>query len=327
MSARPGAVSDRRLAVDGTLLVVAAAWGSTYWVGKELVTTQTVLSLLASRLVLAALLLGLVVAVGRTRIHVRDLRLGVLLGAILASVFLVETFGIAGTSATNAGLIISLTIIFTPLLETALGGAPLSRWFYGAGLVAIAGVVLLSGGLAGSFRWGDGLVLVAAVVRAVHVTTMHKRSVPQNDSMHLTFVQMSTCAVVFGVGTLVWGTSVPDYLAGFDGRETTQLLYLVVACTVFPFFVQMWAVRRTSPTRVSLLLGTEPVWAAVIGVTLAGDAFGAPGVVGILLVLAGTLWGQQIEARRRPVPVSPGDEKDATVVAPTAAPVAPARRS
>jgi drug/metabolite transporter (DMT)-like permease len=69
---------------------------------------------------------------------------------------------------------------------------------------------------------------------------------------------------------------------------------------VFPFFIQMWAVRRTSPTRVSLLLGTEPVWAAVIGVTLAGDALGPLGILGVVLVLAGTMWGQRLELKAPP---------------------------
>ncbi len=45
-------------------------------------------------------------------------------------------------------------------------------------------------------------------------------------------------------------------------RAWAGLLFLSVFCTLFAFFVQMWAVRRTSPSRVSLLLGTEPLWAA-----------------------------------------------------------------
>jgi drug/metabolite transporter (DMT)-like permease len=74
-------------------------------------------------------------------------------------------------------------------------------------------------------------------------------------------------------------------------------LYLVLVCTVFAFFVQLWAVRRTSPSRVSLLLGTEPVWAAIIGITLAHDTFGITGVCGIVLILAGTTWGRSMEQR------------------------------
>ncbi len=76
-------------------------------------------------------------------------------------------------------------------------------------------------------------------------------------------------------------------------------LYLVVACTVFAFLIQTWAVRRTSPSRVSLLLGTEPVWAAIIGITIARDAVTPVGLLGIALILAGTAWGRGIEQGHR----------------------------
>ena len=45
----------------------------------------------------------------------------------------------------------------------------------------------------------------------------------------------------------------------------------------------------------SLLLGTEPVWAAVVGVALDGDVLGPIGILGVVLVLAGTMWGQRLE--------------------------------
>ncbi len=56
---------------------------------------------------------------------------------------------------------------------------------------------------------------------------------------------------------------------------------------------QMWAVRRTSPSRVGLLLGTEPLWAAAAGLALGGDRLGATGLAGGALVLAGTAWGRR----------------------------------
>lgn len=43
-----------------------------------------------------------------------------LLGLVLSGIFLLETYGVVHTSATNAGLIISLTMIFTPLAEAAV---------------------------------------------------------------------------------------------------------------------------------------------------------------------------------------------------------------
>ncbi|GAX52196.1 hypothetical protein AQJ27_24015 [Streptomyces olivochromogenes] len=77
---------------------------------------------------------------------------------------------------------------------------------------------------------------------------------------------------------------------GADAEEWTGLLFLSVLCTLFAFFVQMWAVRRTSPFRVSLLVGTEPLCAAAAGIALGGERLGALGLAGGALVPAGTAW-------------------------------------
>jgi drug/metabolite transporter (DMT)-like permease len=141
---------------------------------------------------------------------------------------------------------------------------------------------------------------------------MHRLSAGRNiDSLNLTFAQMATCGLVFLVMSSLWGTPVPAYAAGLDWSAALQMAYLVIVCTVFPFFIQMWAVRRTSPTRVSLLLGTEPVWAAVIGVTLAGDVLGPAGILGVVLVLAGATWGQRLELKSLPAaPVATLDPQE-----------------
>jgi drug/metabolite transporter (DMT)-like permease len=147
---------------------------------------------------------------------------------------------------------------------------------------------------------GDVLVLVAAVVRAVHVTTMDRLTTDRPmDSLHLTTVQLSTCAAIFSVTSLFHGDSIPQYVGGLDGAGVLLFLYLVLACTVFAFFVQTWAVRRTSPSRVSLLLGTEPVWAAIFGVAIAHDSVALAGYGGIALILAGTAWGRSVEQSHR----------------------------
>jgi drug/metabolite transporter (DMT)-like permease len=288
-----------RSRVDLLLLLVAASWGSTYLVAKELVENGSVVALLASRMTLAAAALAVVVALRRGRITSTEWRVGGILGLLLAAVFALETFGIAHTSATNAGLIISLTIVFTPLLDSVVRRRRLPRWFLLACVVAVAGVALLAGN--GSLRppaLGDLLILAAAMVRAVHVTTMHSLSAGRPmDSLRLTTVQLATCAAVFTLASPFSGVSIPVYLAGLDLGGAVLFLYLVFACTVFAFLVQTWAVRRTSPARVSLLLGTEPVWAAVVGVTLANDVLTPVGLLGIVLILGGTAWGRTLEQR------------------------------
>lgn len=292
-----------RFRVDLLLLLVAASWGSTYLVAKELVTPGSVLALLAVRMLLAAGVMAIVVAALRIRVSTKELAVGVILGTLLAAVFVFETFGIAHTSATNAGLIISLTMVFTPLLESVISRRRLPGRFFAAASVAVVGVLLLASN--GAFQppsLGDLLVLVAAIVRAVHVTTMHRLTADRPmDSLTLTTVQLATCAVLFAASTLVTGESIPVYLAQLEPSGWVLFLYLVLVCTVFAFFVQTWAVRRTSPSRVSLLLGTEPIWAAIVGIAIAHDPIGPAGYVGIALILAGTAWGRSVEEKHRVV--------------------------
>jgi drug/metabolite transporter (DMT)-like permease len=290
-----------RYRIDLLLLAVAASWGSTYLVAKNLLSPSSVFALLAIRMLLAGALMVLVIVVRRSRVTRSELRAGLVLGVIFTGVFVFETFGIAHTSATNAGLIISLTMVFTPILESIVRRRRLPTQFFISAIVAVLGVALLAGnGAFQAFSLGDYLMLIAAIVRTIHVTVMHKMtSEKPMDSLHLTTIQISTAAVFFVIGSLFYGDSIVKYLSTFNTERLSLFLYLVLICTVFAFFVQTWAVRRTSPSRVSLLLGTEPVWAAVVGITLAHDRFGFIGYVGIGLVLVGTAWGRTVDDKRQ----------------------------
>lgn len=300
-----------RSRADILLLLVAGAWGSTYLVAKELTTERSVIAHLAVRMLAAALAMGLLLAGSRRRLSRAELHVGGVLGILLASVFVCETFGIVHTSATNAGLLISLTVVITPLLESLVARRWLPAPFFAAAAVAIVGVTLLAGG--GALRppsLGDALILLAAVVRAVHVVSMSRLTAGrQMDSVNVTTVQLATCALVFLAASVVGGVfgagssggdvTVAAYIASLSVGGWMLMLYLVVVCTVFAFLVQTWAVRRTSPSRVSLLLGTEPVWAAAVGVLIARDPVSPLGYAGIALILVGTAWGRRIEAARR----------------------------
>lgn len=220
-----------------------------------------------------------------------------LLGLVLSGIFLLETYGVVHTSATNAGLIISLTMIFTPLAEAAVTRVRPPASFVAAAGLSVAGVILLTqGGGFTSPSTGDLLMLLAALARTVHVLAMARmKAVRSADSLSLTTVQLGSAVAVFAVLAALPGTGASPWsvAADFGPREWAGLIFLSVFCTLFAFFVQMWSVRRTSPSRVSLLLGTEPLWAAAVGISLGGERLGALGVAGAVLVLAGTAWGRR----------------------------------
>ncbi|AUY50185.1 DMT family transporter [Streptomyces sp. CB01881] len=280
---------------DVPVLLVAVVWGSSFLAVQQVAEPGTVVAMLVLRFGLVLPVLGLAAWRGLRGMGRAEWLGGAVLGLVLGGVFLLETYGAVHTSATNAGLIISLTMVFTPLAESALARTPLPRAFLAAAGLAVIGVALLTGG--GGLKTpslGDLLVLGAAVVRTVHVLTMARlRSIRDTDSLALTWVQLATATVVFAVvapfaGPLPWTVA-----ASYGPAQWAWLLHLALLCTLFAFFVQMWAVRTTSPSRVSLLLGTEPLWAAVFGIALAGNHLGPLALLGGALVLVATEWGRR----------------------------------
>ncbi|WP_439944684.1 DMT family transporter [Streptomyces sp. BBFR115] len=300
-----------RRSTDAVLLLVALVWGSSYLAAKSATAALPVLAVLFARYAVSALACGALVAARRrkpgwTRAEIRT---GTLLGGTQAAVLVLETYGVAHTSAANAGLIISLTIVLTPLLDRTGGRPGLPPAFFAAAGLCVVAVGLLTAGTGlHAPRLGDGLVLIAAVVRAGHVALVGRLTAARPvDALHLTTVQTVVGTALFLPAAVVHASALAHGSAATWGR----LIHLALFCSVFAFLAQTWAVQRTSASRASLLLGTEPVWAVAVGIGLGGERLTLWASLGAALMVAGTYWGQSVErAHRNTVPAEATDARE-----------------
>src|SRR2546430_3609046 len=94
--------TDRR--TDVALLLVAFVWGSSYLAAKSAAVAASVLGVLLARYALSAVAgAAILVARGQLRPTRSELRVGTILGVTQGSVLIIETYGVAHTSAANAG--------------------------------------------------------------------------------------------------------------------------------------------------------------------------------------------------------------------------------
>jgi drug/metabolite transporter (DMT)-like permease len=270
--------------IDLLLLLVAIVWGSSYLAAKTATASTPVLTVLFVRYVISAAALLLFVR----RISRKELRIGGVLGLTQAAVLILETYGVTHTSAANAGLIISLTLILTPVLDRRR--LPPRFYLAAATCVIAVGLLMSSHGLHVP-GIGDLLMLAAAVVRAGHVALVGRLATDLRP-LQLTTVQTL-------VGTALFAAPAVHHLPAIPGVGWLQMTYLALFCSVFAFLVQTWAVQRTSASRASLLLGTEPIWAVAIGIGLGSEHLTITAALGAALLLAGTTWGQSIERNTR----------------------------
>lgn len=294
--AASGAWGERRWAGIGAaevmLLIVAAVWGGSYAVAKQATQQLPVLEFIALRfgltfIVLLPALKPLFNAQWR-----QGLAVGGLLGANLLAIFVCETFGVSLTTASNAAFLISLCVALTPFVEWwLLGQRPEPRVFWAAGLSAVGAAMLSATSPASiSVGWGDGLMVIAAFLRAVMVC-MTRRFAGCHSMPALTLTAVQSGVMALGAMALSLAVSkgawhMPPATASF----WWGMAYLVLLCTVFAFFAQNHAASRSSPSRVSLLMGSEPVFGALIAVYGFGETVSAWGWIGGLLIVGAAWW-------------------------------------
>ena len=78
------------------------------------------------------------------------------------------------------------------------------------------------------------------------------------------------------------------------------MAYLIVAASIISYTAYVWLIAHDSPTRVSSYAYVNPVFALILGATLAGERLTSLQIAGAALVLTGvvaTLMGKQTPVR------------------------------
>ena len=287
------------------LILVTAVWGLTFVQVKDAVELYPLFAFLAVRYLIASAALAPVSAT-RLRSLGRDgLVAGGVLGALIALGIGLQTAGLERTTVTNAGFITGLYVLFTPLLALAVFRTPIPRELWGAAVLALVGLALLSGVPQGSAA-GDLLVLVSAAAQALQIV-MVERYANRFDAFALTFVEVAVACLVFGAIALALG----DLSMPRGSTVWAALLVTGLFAVAFAYLVQVWAQRRVSATRIAVIFSLETVFAGLAGYLFAEDRIGLVGLVGCSAIFVGILVAEPAAAAtlrglvRRPEPAPP----------------------
>ncbi|MBV9405105.1 MAG: DMT family transporter [Acidobacteriaceae bacterium] len=286
--------SPARWQAEGSLVLVALAWGTTFVAVKRVLVDVSTIYFLTLRFALASACMLLMFAAAFRRSGARavwrGLRGGAIVGVFLWLGYVLQTFGLKYTSAGNSGFLTGLYIILVPLI----GAAMYRRWPQIpelAGLaVASVGIVLITlpsmngkiTALAHMNR-GDALTIGCAVAFAVSVLLLGHYSKLQ--CFEAVAVGQIACVAVLSAISLVFEPP----RAVWSGGVVAAVVSLAVFATAFSFALQTWGQRYTSATRAALIYALEPVFALLTAVLAGGERVTVPGMFGAALILAGIL--------------------------------------
>lgn len=259
------------LAVFG-LGSTALVWGGTFaTVAYTLHAGLSVNALLSLRFVLGALALGAVLLALRIKPTRAELRDGLWLGLVVATLFWFQTDGLRFTSTSKSAFITGLYVIFTPMISMLVGDRLRASHGIGAGL-ALTGLLLLvyQPSLSfGGWNRGDTETLVNAVLVGVHIVMTGHFS-RRDRGWVLAWSQVAVVGIIFTIAA--WLSPGPH---GFQGLKTTlgfpgtwiALAYLAFLATTVAFYVQSSMQAFVSATETAVLFSMEPVFAGLVAVS------------------------------------------------------------
>jgi len=288
-------VEDAVRGSRGAVLATVAAgllWGSSFTVVKIGLRSLDPFWFVFLRFALASVLAVLVCVLtgrsGHLRAFLRN-PLVLWLGVSNAAGFLFQFKGQTMTSASNAALLINASTIFVAVASGIFFRERFGIMKVLAVLVGMVGVFLVTTGgrpsLGGEAALrGDLLVLTAAFLWTFFIL-LDKRILASGpaDVPALTAAMVTVTAVSALPVALVLGDG------GFPTTPSAGLWavpYTAVFCTVAPFFLWTWGLKRITATTSSVVLLTEAVFALALASMVLGERLSIAGFAGSALILA-----------------------------------------
>jgi drug/metabolite transporter (DMT)-like permease len=268
------------------LLATTAVWGGAFLVMKDSLVRQDVYSFLATRFILASAFMLIYKPKSLTGLSRKFVTRAILIGLLLCSGFIFQTFGLTQTTVSNTGFITGLYLVFTPLISWLILKREIFKVQWLAVLVATIGLYFISyNGI--SVGIGEILVLISALLFAGQIVALSEWSESKN-TYELTLIQIIVSAVIFFALSLKDGFQLPP-----DTGVWSAVFYTAFFATFLGLLIQTKAQSVMSATVAGVLLAMETPFALFFGLYFDNDPITWRIISGgtlVLIAMALVIW-------------------------------------
>lgn len=273
----------KSLQFEVLLLFTAFIWGVGFPATKIAVNTgfQT-FTILSGRFVIASVLLAIGFRSHLKRIDLKHIRYGIYGGLLLFLGFVFQTYGIMYTVPSKNAFITQMMVIVVPFLYWMVYRKRPDRYAFIGAFIALGGGLVLTydSSIGGGLNQGDILTFGCALMVATHIiVSSHLAKKEETDLIAFTLVQFFVAAILSIVLTFMI-EDVPRVTL----IEWWPLIFMGVLNTAFGFTIQTFAHKYSTPTKSSIIVSTEAVFASVASVLMVGELVTVQMIVGGLLV-------------------------------------------
>lgn len=274
------------LRADLLLLSVAIAWGVTFLMVQDAISTTPVYSFLFFRFALASLLMFFIAYKYLNFINKKTVIYGVILGVFLFSAFATQTFGLAYTQSSIVAFITGLNVICVPFLAYFIFKEKIRKNVLLGSFIAVFGLYLLTMSGTLTFEKGEFLTLICAFLFALQIIFTGKFSKEVNVFLLVLF-QLITVAVL----SLIFSLSLEEktFDISYNYPFYKAVIITAVFATVYAFLIQTYMQQFTTATKTAIIFAMEPVSAAIFAYITVNESLSATQVFGAILIVFATI--------------------------------------
>lgn len=274
------------LRADLLLLSVAIAWGVTFLMVQDAISTTPVYSFLFFRFALASLLMFFIAYKYLNFINKKTVIYGVILGVFLFSAFATQTFGLAYTQSSIVAFITGLNVICVPFLAYFIFKEEITKNVLLGSFIAVFGLYLLTMSGTLTFEKGEFLTLICAFLFALQIIFTGKFSKEVNVFLLVLF-QLITVAVL----SLIFSLSLEEktFNISYNYAFFKAVIITAVFATVYAFLIQTYMQQFTTATKTAIIFAMEPVSAAIFAYITVNESLSATQVFGAILIVFATI--------------------------------------
>ncbi len=262
---------------SAALFLAAFIWGTSFVMMKDVSEKLPPSLLLAIRFTVGAALLSLIFYKRFKKLDRSYLFPGLLIGAFLFIAYLVQTYGLIGTTPGKNAFLTASYCVITPFLFWLVSKKRPDKFHIAAAVVCLTGIFFISVDIGGeaifSIATGDILTLICGFFYAAHIVAI-SMSAEEKDPILITILQFAVAAVLSWLTFLLLSPlgAAPITATKADAVSIVwQIAYLSVLCTAGALGLQNFGLKYAHPTSGSVILTFEAVFGALFSLLLGAE--------------------------------------------------------
>lgn len=283
-------MANRKVAfAESALVVVTIIWGLGFPITKIAVNNGFgANTIMVGRFLTASILLSLVYFKKFKNINKTILKYGTITGLFLFFGFYFQTLGNVYTTPSKNGFITQLNIVFVPYLYFLFFKKKVNIYNIISVVMAVIGMLVLvyDDGFFNKINIGDIYTFVCAIMIAFNIVTGSFYQKKYDFDPALFVLINILVSMVLSIVFMFIFDEIPLNISIID---FWPLLFLGVLNTALGFLVQSYALKISVPTRISLIVALESVFAAIGSVLIINEILSIQIVLGGLLIISGIL--------------------------------------